>query len=422
MKTSPTRRGLALLAATLALLLLGYASRDAVILYGSFALLLVPAADYLYLATVYRRRCYCEVERREHTVWVWERRAFKLLVRCAGFSRLGGLPGWLKVTDVSTNGEVTTVELEAFFDHHGTFSLKELTVIRRFLGFFELLERASVGVSFKVYPETAYWVLRAANLLGLRVRAVEGAGPPSTEVVSEVVTAVKSKTGDYVGSREYAPGDAVDRIDWKATARLQSLYVKEFSGGEDEGLTVIFDDTCYGPYTCDRVASLLLSLILNPEVRSARALRVIDARTGKAVDARGWTDLVHYSLRKVFELEVVEPDALYEYVEPATAAELAKVLRKASYGLKSVEHPPRSGYHVAISVLSGSAGQSMILEYAETLRSNLIVMAPSRPWLDFGDLSYRYSIYTSLEHVISKLKKLGCKILLYETKRSGAGR
>lgn len=422
MRMPPTRKGLAFLTTTLILMLLGYSSKDVVILYGSLALLLIPVTDYLYLATARRKRCYCEVERGEHVLYVWERKTFKLIARCAGFSSLGGLPNWLKVIDTSANGEMTTVKLEAFFNHHGTFRLTELSINRRFLGFFELVEKANIGVTFKVYPEAAYWVVKAVNLLGLQEGAMGEVSPPSAEVVNKILAVTRTRTGDYVGSREYTPGDAVSRVDWKATARLQSLYVKEFGGDGDSGLTVIFDDACFGPYTCDRIASLLLSLILNPVVRNTYTLKLIDASTGKAVDSKSWTDLVLYSLKKVFELKVIEPEALCEYVEPTTAAELAMVIGKTNYELKDIKYSPRTDHHIAISVLSGSGNESAILEHAETLRNNLTVLTPSRPWLDFSDLGHRYSVYMSLEHTISKLRKLGCRIFMYDIRRSGAGR
>lgn len=44
--------------------------------------------------------------------------------------------------------------------------------------------------------------------------------------------------------REYVPGDAAKRIDWKATARLGEAYVREFEAETDRSLLILFD---HGP-------------------------------------------------------------------------------------------------------------------------------------------------------------------------------
>ena len=55
-------------------------------------------------------------------------------------------------------------------------------------------------------------------------------------------TSQKIATGvDYAGIREYAPGDEDHRVEWKATARLRKLMVKEFHPETETGLQILVD-------------------------------------------------------------------------------------------------------------------------------------------------------------------------------------
>jgi len=52
----------------------------------------------------------------------------------------------------------------------------------------------------------------------------------------------KARTGvDYAGIREYMPGDEYHRIEWKATARLRTLMVKEFHPETRAMLQILID-------------------------------------------------------------------------------------------------------------------------------------------------------------------------------------
>jgi uncharacterized protein (DUF58 family) len=71
--------------------------------------------------------------------------------------------------------------------------------------------------------------------------------------------------------REYVPGDAADRIDWKATARLGSPYVREFEAETDRRTVLLVDararlagrDPTDGPFSA--VRAIALSVAANAE-------------------------------------------------------------------------------------------------------------------------------------------------------------
>ncbi len=82
-------------------------------------------------------------------------------------------------------------------------------------GFFEATAAVGQGISLVVYPRIdalPLWRLPPANIEGAH------ASPERTLQTTPLATAV----------RPYAPGDAMNRIHWRSTARLGEIQVKEF--------------------------------------------------------------------------------------------------------------------------------------------------------------------------------------------------
>lgn len=54
---------------------------------------------------------------------------------------------------------------------------------------------------------------------------------------------LKAESGEYKEMRRYSPGDSLSHINWKAFARFDELYTKEFDGAEgDAALWLCWDD------------------------------------------------------------------------------------------------------------------------------------------------------------------------------------
>jgi uncharacterized protein (DUF58 family) len=82
-------------------------------------------------------------------------------------------------------------------------------------GFFEASAAVGQGITLVVYPRIdrlPLWRLPPANIEGAH------ASPERTLQTTPLATAV----------RPYAPGDAMNRIHWRSTARLGEIQVKEF--------------------------------------------------------------------------------------------------------------------------------------------------------------------------------------------------
>lgn len=99
----------------------------------------------------------------------------------------------------------------------GTLAMPAVTLITCFpLGLlYSWSRRVALDQSCLVYP-------RPAGPTPLRTR---------TETSLEPATGIRAGGDDYIGAREFQPGDSPRHVDWKAVARGEPWHVKQFGGG-----------------------------------------------------------------------------------------------------------------------------------------------------------------------------------------------
>ncbi|MGE0406281.1 MAG: DUF58 domain-containing protein [Candidatus Korobacteraceae bacterium] len=61
-------------------------------------------------------------------------------------------------------------------------------------------------------------------------------------ITGEFESYVRGRGNDLYRIREYMPGDSARHVDWKATARTQSLKVREFTREDERKLRIVFDN------------------------------------------------------------------------------------------------------------------------------------------------------------------------------------
>jgi uncharacterized protein (DUF58 family) len=95
-------------------------------------------------------------------------------------------------------------------------------------GLFSFRKQASEAIALTVYP---------------RVEPLPGLALPHGEVTRESAIARRSEhsTPRISGLREYAPGDAYNRIHWPTSARLGQLMVKEFEQDPSADVWIVVD-------------------------------------------------------------------------------------------------------------------------------------------------------------------------------------
>lgn len=125
----------------------------------------------------------------------------------------GGLPG--RALSLSSRGERSWL-IRAPLTRRGHYRIEPLQIRTGDpFGFFESSATVGQGITVVVYPRVEplpYWRLPAADLEGAHT------SPERTLQTTPLVNTV----------RPWAPGDSMNRIHWKTTARYGEIQVKEF--------------------------------------------------------------------------------------------------------------------------------------------------------------------------------------------------
>lgn len=135
----------------------------------------------------------------------------------------------------------TTMTYDLQYRKRGEHTLGPTTIrVRDVLGLFERTVRVDTEASVVVYPEV--YTL--------------GSGSDLSQLLAETLNAERE---EFDSLREYAPGDSLRDVDWKATAkRPEDLMVTEFSGRESDGAVTIAASTT--ETTVDQAAAAAASI------------------------------------------------------------------------------------------------------------------------------------------------------------------
>lgn len=137
----------------------------------------------------------------------------------------------------------------------GVRTLGRVTVETSFpLGFFRAWAPVESAASVVVYPAPLH-----------SARLPHGEAPPGEGELT--VNFKKGGPDDFSGLKQYAPGDNLARIHWKAAARGGELVVKEFE--QPAGAVLLFDYALHSDEDPERILSLLAGQLLEAEEAGA---------------------------------------------------------------------------------------------------------------------------------------------------------
>ena len=150
--------------------------------------------------------------------------------------------------DIPARGSVD-VELPVPAAQRGRLAIPPVTLTTRFpLGLlYSWSRRIELEQSCLVYP-------RPADPTPRRTREEE---------ILEFTHGLKAGGDDYIGTREFRPGDSPHHVDWKAVARGEGWHIKQFGGGY-QPTTWLDWDTLPGLDTETRL-SILTRWVLDAE-------------------------------------------------------------------------------------------------------------------------------------------------------------
>jgi len=310
----------------------------------------------------------------------------------------------------------------------GLYGSKELRVwVKGRLGLVEGVGEVPFKMTLKVYPR----VLAAAIAATKFLLAAGGLG------VGEQPTELRGAGLDYADSREYLPEDTLRHMDWKATARLGRLVVKEFYVGGGTGVHLVYEAVAPDPISLDELSSAFLNSVLAvAEQGLPLGLMVHDGERVLLRVPRVQPALaVALALRYALQIEEVRPEELYSVLEPKAVGELKRILEGLGEAplremlqaeLRAVKGAVTEPYRVLEQMLSegGERAQLVlasslsrdplpVLELASIAQRRgcfLLVLQPTRPWAGAQSLEEAYRLYDRYARLNRTLERHGVPV------------
>jgi len=283
-----------------------------------------------------------------------------------------------------------------------------------FIGCFKTTMVIPLEVNALIYPRALPWIVAALRLIGEGSRGV-----------GERPGRARGRGLEFLWSREYQIGDPFTHIDWKATARLQKIIVKEYAEEVYGAFTLIYDVRSHGPITMDESASQFLSSIISL-AQSGLPFNLIVKNGDKVVIERenlSPIEAVKLALAHVVEYYARSGWNVYELVEPKASRALANIVReigsqalreiaefKLEMALESLRRFIKEMRSLIIYTGCILVDSEFVKELAaEVARAGgrLTILTPPKPWLDASGLEEAYLMYQSHRALVESLRKVG---------------
>jgi hypothetical protein len=278
-----------------------------------------------------------------------------------------------------------------------------------------LKTKARIAFSFnvKVYPKTAVAAVEAAKFLS-------GADIYSQ---GEEATQLRGSGYEYADTRPYVHGDPLRSVDWKATARLNKLMVRDYYVEGGARVKLIFDSTSPDPASKDDLSSAFVKTTLSLAQSGIKIGLVIigDGKVREHQDLEPY-DAVALALKTVFNenRSVIKP--FYELLDPGFTPRFNTIIEgsdsrapkiydslKSTYEESSLSWSFSDEVKRSVIYLSCLTGDPLELLYlARVLRFKgweLVVLQPSRPWVWVDDLSESKKIWESYNKLYRILER-----------------
>jgi len=417
-----TNRGFKLLLIQLLLALFTIIYRDILLLIAILlASSIMLSSIYIVVKTKMRSgEIVCEPKNVRMKMIAGEEKNLSLIIYAPVELRLANLPDWIKASTETLEQGINDIKLTILPRASKIYKLDYITAV--FTDPLKILcedFRMPLWLEVTAYPRALPLIIEALRMIG------------KTGYGGEVAGVRKGRGTEYLWSREYQIGDSLSLVDWKASARLEKLIVKDFSEESYKAIGLIYDIRAIGPITSDEVNALFLSSVVSA------------ARHGLPI-----TMIVKNGLTLISEYHSIDPDTalkiaisysiknyvasnwdVYELLEPKTASQVLSIVKELeALGLLETIQLKMNTlneillkltlqesiiYYVGNIVLDSE----FVLELSERVRINngeLIVLTPVKPWADLDDLEKAYVMYSSYVKVFEALRKAGSKVMLYE--------
>ena len=416
-----TGRGFKLLLIQLLLALFAVIYRDNLLLIAALVTFSITLFSiYMVIrARVGAKEIVCEPKNIKVRMIAGGEKVLSLIIHAHVELRLVNLPDWVRVSPEVLERGVNEVRLMISPRMGKIYKLDYLTGV--FIDPLKILRedfRMPLWLEVTAYP-------RALPLIMETLRIIGGAG-----YGGEAISVRKGRGAEYLWSREYQVGDPLSLIDWKASARLEKLIVKEFSEESYRAIGIIYDVRTLGPITGDEANALFLSSVISAtryglpitmilkdgltlisEYRSLNpdtALRIALSHSIKSCIVNGWD-----------AYELLEPKPASQVLSMIKELEASGLLEALNLKVNTINEvisrlTLRDGiiYYVGNIVLDSD----FILELSRRVKADngeLVVLTPAKPWMDLDSLEKAYVMYLSYSKMLDALQRAGSRVMLY---------
>ena len=362
----------------------------------------------------------CEPKNVKVKMIAGEEKSLSLIIYAPVELRLANLPDWIKASTETLEQGVNNVKLTISPRAGKIYKLDYITAV--FTDPLKILcedFRIPLWLEVTAYPRALPLIIEALRMIG------------KTGYGGEVAGVRKGRGTEYLWSREYQIEDPLSSVDWKASARLEKLIVKDFSEESYKAIGLVYDIRAIGPITSDEISALFLSSVISA------------AKHGLPI-----TMILKNGLTIISEYNSIDPDTalkiaisyliknyiinnwdIYELLEPKTASQVLSIIREleASGLLETIQLKMNTLNEILLKLALQESiiyyignivlDSEFVLELSEKARINnseLIVLTPVKPWADLEDLEKAYVMYLSYIKIFEALRKTGSKVMLYE--------
>jgi len=273
-------------------------------------------------------------------------------------------------------------------------------------GLFEGTTSLPFAVSLNVYPRVISAALDALSYL--EGHGIQGAG--------EQVSALKGRGYEYADSREYVPGDSMKMVNWKASARLSKLIVKEYFMESSGAIHVMYENMVSDPVSSDVLSACFLRTVLSfAESSWVIGLTIIEKGLISSHVVQLHPDrAVANALQFVLLNDRQAFQQLYEVLDPVYRPRLDKImgepLDEGRYQMNLVKDELfRSAYDGIMYITSLIDDPVNLLEVGSSARlsgTRMVALEPCRPW-QYSSLEEAYRLWRHYDKMNRNLRRSG---------------
>jgi len=416
-----TSRGFKLLLIQLLLVLFTVTYRDNLLLIAALVTFSVTLFSiYMVIrARIGAREIVCEPKNVRVKMIAGGEKDLSLIIHAHVELRLVNLPDWVRASPEILERGVNEVRLTISPRMGKIYKLDYLTAV--FTDPLKILcedFRTPLWLEVTAYPRALPLVMEALRIIG-------GAG-----YGGEAISVKKGRGMEYLWSREYQVGDPLSLIDWKASARLEKLIVKEFSEESYRAIGIIYDVRAIGPITGDEVNALFLSSVISAARYGLPITMILKDGLTLISEYRSLDPdtALRIALSHSIKSYIVDGWDVYELLEPKAASQVLSIIRELeASGLLEALNLKVNSINEVISRLALREGvvyyvgnivldSDFILELSRRVKADngeLIVLTPAKPWMDLDSLEKAYVMYLSYSKILDALQRAGSRVMFY---------